>query len=227
MPAVSVILPGGGSGTRFGATQNKIYQPLAGRALVEHTIAAFAQRKDVIQIILVHAQADREWLDTHLASQLADLGVQLVAGGQTRSESVRNALEAVTPQADLVAVHDAARPILPQDAIDRVFAEANATGAAMLTLPLFGTIKRVDGGQITQTLLREEFHNLHEAQTPQVFRRTLLLEAYAAGGDATDDAALVEQLGHPISAVLGDLRNIKVTRPEDIQMAERLLQTEI
>ncbi len=227
MPSVSVILPGGGSGARFGATQNKIYQPLAGRTLVEHTIAAFAQRQDVVQIILVHAEADREWLDAHLAEQLTDLGVLLVAGGTTRTQSVRNALAVVTPEADLVAVHDAARPVLPQDAIDRVFAEAHATGAAMLTLPLFGTIKRVDSGQITETLLRENFHNLHEAQTPQVFRRTLLLEAYAAGTDATDDAALVEQLGHQISAVLGDLRNIKVTRPEDIQMAELLLQTEM
>jgi 2-C-methyl-D-erythritol 4-phosphate cytidylyltransferase len=227
MPSVSVILPGGGSGTRFGATQNKIYQPLAGRTLVEHTIAAFAQRQDVIQIILVHAEADREWLDTHLAAQLTDLGVLLVAGGTTRTESVRNALAFVTHEADLVAVHDAARPILPQDAIDRVFAKAHATGAAMLTVPLFGTIKRVDDGQITETLLRENFHNLHEAQTPQVFRRALLLEAYAPGADATDDAALVEQLGHPISVVQGDLRNIKVTRPEDLIMAERFLSNHL
>ena len=97
----------------------------------------------------------------------------------------------------------------------------------MLTMPLFGTIKRVDDGLITDTLPREKFHNLHEAQTPQVFRRALLLEAYATDTDATDDAALVEQLGHPVSAVLGDLRNIKVTRPEDLHMAETLLQTEM
>ncbi|MBT3277765.1 MAG: 2-C-methyl-D-erythritol 4-phosphate cytidylyltransferase [Phycisphaerales bacterium] len=222
MARVCVILPGGGSGKRFGASENKLFQPLAGRPLIMHTLELFAQRSDVIQLILVHAQVDRAWIDANLQDALAATGALLVEGGATRSESVRNALATVRDDVDLIAVHDAARPIVPQDAIDRVFAKAHSTGAAMLTMPIHGTVKRVEGDTITDTLDREAYHNLHEAQTPQVFQRRLLLDAYANGTDATDDAALVEQLGHPVSAVRGDLRNIKVTRPEDLQMAECL-----
>jgi len=121
-----------------------------------------------------------------------------------------------------VAVHDAARPCIAAPWIDRVFNEAQKSGAAILAWPLHGTLKSAEGGAVKETLTRRE---LWEAQTPQVFRKDLLVKAYAAGTDATDDAAMVEALGHPVRLVIGDPRNIKITRPADLGFANAVIKT--
>jgi 2-C-methyl-D-erythritol 4-phosphate cytidylyltransferase len=138
---------------------------------------------------------------------------------------VRLALEHVADEAELVCVHDAVRPCVLESWIDKVFAEAAKTGAAILAAPLAGTIKRVaESGVIDETVPRS---GLYEAQTPQVFKRDIIQKAYAkAGADAapTDDAQLVEASGHPVSVVATDHRNIKITTPGDMSLAQALLK---
>jgi 2-C-methyl-D-erythritol 4-phosphate cytidylyltransferase len=137
---------------------------------------------------------------------------------------VQKALERVPSDADFVAIHDAARPCIADEWIDRVFAAAVKTGAAMLAIPVNGTLKRVDKDHIIQETVSRE--NLWEAQTPQVFRRELLLKAYANRGQepATDDAQLVERVGQKVTVVPGSPINLKITSKEDLQIAMHLLK---
>ncbi len=127
------------------------------------------------------------------------------------------------PDIDFVCVHDAARPCISADWIDSVFEKAEKTGAAMLAIPVNGTLKRVSGDIVTETVSRE---GLWEAQTPQVFRRELLLEAYSKRDQfpATDDAQLVERVGHPVTVVKGSPINLKITTKEDLRLAEQALK---
>jgi 2-C-methyl-D-erythritol 4-phosphate cytidylyltransferase len=221
---VSVIVPAAGRGTRFGGRQNKIFERLDNRPVFIRTLELFVNREDVIQTILVVSEADREVLKERYAGNIGLMGVQLAAGGAERVDSVRNALAMVDPAADFVAVHDAVRPCVSSLWIDAVFAEAGKTGAAILAYPIHGTMKKVSEAMvIDETVPRT---GLWQAQTPQVFRRDLLEKAYvnpAAG--ATDDAMLVEALGHPVSVVLGDPRNIKVTTPGDLALATAVIGT--
>ena len=152
------------------------------------------------------------------------LGIDVVEGGAERSDSVEAALARVKPEADFVCVHDAARPCLADAWIDQVFQAAERSDAAILAVPVGGTLKRVGpGNKIVETVSRE---GLWEAQTPQVFRRQLLLDAYARrdGFQATDDAQLVERLGRPVTVVLGSAVNIKITTREDLRLAEQAMK---
>ncbi|MFP4354361.1 MAG: 2-C-methyl-D-erythritol 4-phosphate cytidylyltransferase [Phycisphaerae bacterium] len=224
MNKVSVILPAAGSGSRFGASANKIFQPLAGVPIFLRTCSRFAARADVSQLLLIVSAEDTERLQTEFAPQLAELGVQLVGGGPTRTDSVRNALAKVDAEADLVAVHDAVRPCVRSCDLDAVFAAAGRHGAAMLAWPEHATLKRVDADRIIrQTVDRS---GLWQAQTPQVFRRDWLVEAYrAAQSSATDDAGLVEAIGHAVRIVQGDPRNLKITTPADLEIAQAVWPT--
>jgi 2-C-methyl-D-erythritol 4-phosphate cytidylyltransferase len=152
------------------------------------------------------------------------MGIKLVRGGATRCESVRAALGHVDAAADLVCVHDAVRPCVLESWIDQVFKQADKTGAAILAAPLTGTIKRVTDRQIEETVSRE---GLYEAQTPQVFRRELLLKAYAdmpTDFAPTDDAQVIERAGHAVAIVAADGRNLKITTPGDMSLAAAILK---
>jgi 2-C-methyl-D-erythritol 4-phosphate cytidylyltransferase len=178
----------------------------------------------VAQVILVISPEDREMFNFKFASNVAILGIQVVEGGAQRADSVERALAKVKPEADYVCVHDAARPCLAEEWVDRVFAAAEKSGAAILALPISGTIKRVGKNeQITETVPRD---GLWEAQTPQVFRKELLIEAYAgrAGLNATDDAQLVERLGKPVAVVQGSPLNLKIATNQDLKLAEQALK---
>jgi len=169
------------------------------------------------------SESDLPALRSRFGPNLGFMGVKIVQGGQTRSESVRNALAELDPAAELVAVHDAVRPCIAQPWIDAVFAEAEKTGAAILACPVSGTLKKVAAsGVIDETVSRDD---LWEAQTPQVFRVDLLKKAYASGAAATDDAGLVEAIGHPVSVVAGDPRNIKITTKADLDVAAAVIKT--
>lgn len=220
---VAVILPAAGRGQRFGADANKIFQPLAGQAVFLHTLGLFASRPEVCQILLVLSADDRPRVEAEFADALAAADVQVCPGGTSRPTSVANALARVDDQADLVCVHDAVRPCTAVEAIDRVFAAAASSAAAILACPLHGTIKRVAGGLIEATVPRE---GLWEAQTPQVFDRGLLQRAYATGdlAAATDDAQLIEALGRPVAVVPAGPQNVKITKPEDLAFAEAVLK---
>jgi 2-C-methyl-D-erythritol 4-phosphate cytidylyltransferase len=216
-----VILPAAGSGRRFGAPENKIFAPLAGRAVFLRTCELFAARDDVRQMLLVVSAEDRARVEGEYGEALGAWGVQVVTGGAMRTDSVRAALARVDAAADLVAIHDAVRPCVAGEHLDAVFALAGETGAAMLASPVHATLKRVDAdGVITGTVSRE---GLWEAQTPQVFARALIVDAYAQAREAfTDDAQLVEAMGRAVRVSPGDRRNVKITTPDDLALAEQV-----
>jgi 2-C-methyl-D-erythritol 4-phosphate cytidylyltransferase len=221
----AVILPAAGRSSRFRDKHyKKPFAPLANRAVWLHAADRFINRDDVVQTILVIAPEDREDFNFKFASNAAILGIEVVDGGAERADSVEAGLGRVKPEADFVCVHDAARPCLADEWITRIFEAAEKTGAAICAVPVAGTLKRV-GAQKTveETVARE---GLWEAQTPQVFRRELLREAYARRGDlaATDDAHLVERLGHPVAVVPGSPINLKITTREDLRLAEQALK---
>jgi len=220
----AVILPAAGKSSRFKDPHyKKPFVPLENRAVWLHSAERFVNRDDVGQLIVVIAPEDREEFQAKFAANTAILGIEVVEGGQHRSDSVAKALARVRPDIDFVAVHDAARPCLANEWIDKVFAVAEKTGAAMLAIPVRGTLKRVRAGVIVETVDRQD---LWEAQTPQVFRRQWLLDAYAQRGDlaATDDALLVERLGHAVTIVEGSPINLKVTTKEDLRLAQQALK---
>lgn len=225
MARFAVILPAAGASSRFHDRHyKKPFAPLAGRAVWLHSLHRFSQREDVVQIVVAVAKEDREDFLLRFAADLTLLRVQVVEGGPQRADSVHNALRVVDPQADFVCVHDAARPCLSELWIDAVFRKAEETGAAILAVPVTATLKRVNKtGVIVATQPRED---LWEAQTPQVFRRDWLLEAYEKRGDfqPTDDAQLVERAGRTVHIVPGSPLNIKITTKEDLQLAEQILK---
>ncbi len=225
MAKFSVILPAAGRSRRFKDKHyKKPFAPMDNRAIWIHAAERFINRDDVIQTILIIAPEDREDFNFKFASNVAILGIEVVEGGKERADSVANALEKVKPEADFIAVHDAARPCLVDPWVDKVFQAAQNSGAAIFAIPVAGTLKRVgDDHKIEETVERRD---LWEAQTPQVFRRELLIEAYAKRGDfsATDDAQLVERLGHPVTVVHGSPINMKITTKEDLRLAEKALK---
>ncbi len=224
MAKVSVIIPAAGAGMRFGGEFNKIFQDINGEPIFLHTLAKFAVRDDVTQTQLIVSPTDIDQIKDQFSDKLDSMSVTVVPGGQSRSESVRNGLARLADDAELVCIHDAVRPCVSQAWIDAVFAEASRTGAAILAYPVHGTLKKVSAGHtIEKTVSRE---GLWEAQTPQVFRRDLIIAAYEnATGSKTDDAQLLELIGQEVSVVMGDPRNIKITTPGDLVLATAVIDT--
>jgi 2-C-methyl-D-erythritol 4-phosphate cytidylyltransferase len=225
MAKFAVILPAAGQSRRFhDKAYKKPFAPLGGRAVWLHSAERFMNRSDVKQLIVVIAQEDKDLFDMKFGANVAILGVQVVFGGVERVDSVQKALEQVKEGIDFVAVHDAARPCIVDPWIDDVFAAAQRDGAAILATSVQATLKKVDQQKhITATVDRE---GLWEAQTPQVFRRELLVQAYAKRGRAsvTDDAQLVERLGHHVTIVPCSPLNVKITTRDDLKLAEQILK---
>ena len=221
----AVILPAAGKSSRFRDQHyKKPFIPLENRPVWLHAAEKFTNRKDVQQTFLVIAPEDREQLQDKLGANAAMLGIEIVDGGAERTDSVANALARVKPEIDFVAVHDAARPCVAAEWIDAVFAAAEKSGAAILAAPISGTLKRVAKDHtISETVSRE---GLWEAQTPQVFARQLLIDAYARRRQtpATDDAQLVERLGKKVTVVACSAMNIKITTKEDLRIAAAMLR---
>jgi 2-C-methyl-D-erythritol 4-phosphate cytidylyltransferase len=225
MSACTVILPAAGQSRRFhDKAYKKPFAPLGGRAVWLHSAERFMNRADAKQVIVCVAAEDRDLFDLKFGANIAILGVQVVEGGQHRTDSVQRALERVKNEIDFVAVHDAARPCIADPWIDDVFAAAVRDGAAILAAPINATLKRADQKKrIVETVDRE---SLWEAQTPQVFRRQLLIDAYAKRGrdPVTDDAQLVERLGHAVTIVPCSQLNLKITTRDDLKLAEQVLK---
>jgi 2-C-methyl-D-erythritol 4-phosphate cytidylyltransferase len=225
MSKFAVILAAAGRSTRFQHNQRKKpFVELKGRAVWLRAAELFVGREDVAQTIIAVSPDDLDWFKDKFRPNLAFMDVELVTGGQERADTIEKALARVRPDVDFVAVHDAARPLLVAEWIDKLFQAAEQSGAVIPAIPITSTIKRVDPGHtITETVSRD---GLWQAQTPQVFRRQLLLEAYArrTNAPATDEASLVEQLGHPVSVIEGWPMNIKITNRDDFRMAEALLE---
>lgn len=223
MPKFAVIIPAAGQSSRFGdSRRKKPFVELKGRPVWVRAVEVFANRDDVAQLLIVVSPEDMEFFKEKFQANLAFMAVEIVPGGKQRADSVKNALARVRADIDFVAVHDAARPLIVKQWIDRIFAAAEQSGAAIPATPISSTIKRVANGRIVETVPRE---NLWAAQTPQVFRRQLLLDAYSRwdGSEATDEANLMERIGQPVTIVEGSPLNIKITTQEDFKMAEALL----
>ena len=226
MARFAVLLPAAGQSTRFGGKEKKVFAALDGKAVWMRTAEAFVHRDDVAQTIVIVAPDDEDYVRTKFGPHLGLLGIEIVLGGKERFESVGNALQRVR-DAELVAIHDAARPCVSAGAIDQVFALAAKTGAALLAMPVSDTLKRADvAGKVLETVPRQ---GLWQAQTPQVFRTEWLREAHAQRsrlGDAiTDDAQLVEALGHAVYVVPSDASNLKITTPSDLALAAAILKS--
>jgi len=224
MAGAVALVVAAGRGERFGGAQPKQYMPLAGRPLLHHSLSALARHPSITGVRAVIQMADRDLYD-----QAAEgLGLlEPVAGGASRQESVRRGLESLEDLApDRVLIHDGARPLLPADVIDRVLGALDQTPGAIAALPVTDTLKREHGGRIVGTLPRD---GLWQAQTPQGFHYPAILAAHGAavGAALTDDAAVAEQAGLPVSLVPGSPRNLKVTTPEDLVRAESMLASTV
>ncbi len=226
MSQFAVILAAAGSSSRFGDPfKKKVFATVGSKPMWMHAAELFSKRKDVGQLIMVIAAADREFFNEKFAGNAAILGIKVVLGGTQRADSVLNGLREVSDDMPYVAIHDAARPCIADIWIDEVFAAAKKTGAAILATPCSSTLKRADANlRIHETVSR---HNLWLAQTPQVFKRSTLAEAYARHANpstATDDASIVEEAGFPVQIVDGSPLNIKVTTKADLKFAELALK---
>jgi 2-C-methyl-D-erythritol 4-phosphate cytidylyltransferase len=222
---IAAILPAAGSGERFGADRNKLFANLAGKPLWFHAASRLAACKQVDRIVMAISETDRDAFTGEFAPLVEQLGIELVAGGAARTDSVRAGLEAIADDSSigLVAIHDAARPLVNAADLSAVFERAGKVGAAILATPVPGTIKRdFEQGERSETVDRRD---LWIALTPQVFRVGLLKQAYEKhnGRPATDDAQLVERIGHAVSLVRGSADNLKITYPEDLPVAEAIL----
>ncbi|WP_145086827.1 2-C-methyl-D-erythritol 4-phosphate cytidylyltransferase [Anatilimnocola aggregata] len=225
MATFAVILPAAGKSSRFGdAFYKKPFAPLENRPVWMHAAEKFSNRPEVKQLLIVISPEDKDDFDEKFGGNAAMMGIEVVVGGTERSDSVQAALSRVRDDIDFVAVHDAARPCVAEEWIDRVFAAAEQTGAALLAAPVTATLKRVGNDKIIRETVPRE--TLWEAQTPQVFRRQLLLDAYARRGTelATDDAQLVERLPHPVTVVPCSAMNLKITSKDDLRLAAAILK---
>jgi 2-C-methyl-D-erythritol 4-phosphate cytidylyltransferase len=228
MPKFAVILPAAGRSSRFRDKEKKPFANLDGRAVWLRTAEHFVTRQDVLQCIIVVAKEDQEMFRRRYGANLAFMNVRIADGGAERFESVANALALVLDEADFIAIHDAVRPCITDALINAVFAKAVQKGAAVLAVPVSDTVKQVDGqNQVKATMPRQ---GLWLAQTPQVFRRDWLTEAYAnrakLGKDITDDAQLVEAAGHSVHVVEGAPSNIKITTKSDLHLADAILKSQ-
>ncbi|MGI9474772.1 MAG: 2-C-methyl-D-erythritol 4-phosphate cytidylyltransferase [Rubripirellula sp.] len=222
---VAAILPAAGSGQRFGSHRNKLFADLDGRPLWAHAVSRLAASSWVGRIVMSVSESDESIFRGEYGSLVEELGVELVRGGEARTDSVRAGLELVDSDEHvrLVAIHDAARPLVRPSDLAAVFSAASQSDAAILATPVSGTVKRdLASGHASQTVDRRD---LWIAQTPQVFRVGLLKEAYAKhnGRPATDDAQLVERMGHDVALVRGSADNLKITFPEDLLIATAIL----
>jgi 2-C-methyl-D-erythritol 4-phosphate cytidylyltransferase len=227
MPDFAVILPAAGRSTRFGAQASKLYQKLDDRPVLAWTLAAFAQRDDVAQIVVATPDPDGVLACAHLLDPAGMKKVQLCPGGTCRAGSVRQAALASRSTIEWLAVHDAARPLVSQDLITRAFTLAQIHGAVAAALPVHLTIKQAPGplpAQVQRTLPR---HELWAMQTPQVMRRADLLEAFEKCpiplDQITDDVQLLELAGKSVWLVEGEERNLKITTPMDMEIARSLI----
>lgn len=234
MSRVAAILPAAGLGTRMGAGVPKQLLELDGMPLLIFTLKRLAACAEITDFF-ISTRADNVVL---LQDKAAKCGIgrpiKVIHGGETRQQSVENALAQVDPSTEIVLVHDAVRPFVTKEQVERVIAEARSRGAAILGIPAIDTVKEVkraslpeDVALITATIPRER---IVLAQTPQAFSYTLLREAFRKakedGVTGSDEAQVVERLGHDVYAVLGSQRNLKITRPEDMELARFYLEQE-
>jgi len=222
-PAAAII-PAAGSGSRMKALLPKQYLDLAGKPILIHTVSAFCSCHEIAQIIIVvpreRLTETEILLDSHLPSRK---NISVIAGGIRRQDSVFAGLKEVDPNIDIVLVHDGARPLVSPDLISRCYHEAARSGAAIAAIPVKDTLKSAaSNNRIEKTIDRT---SLWQAQTPQGARKEVLLHAYERFGtvDFTDESSLLELAGTDVQIVTGAESNLKITNPEDLELAEKIM----
>ncbi len=229
MDNLIAVIPAAGAGKRLGLGINKAFAKINSVPLLVHCLTMLSRTNMVSRAIVVLApdevEEGRELLRSYQAEHFASLPFVVVAGGKERQDSVANALAAITESTGYVAVHDGARPFAGREVFARTLEAAKEHGAAIAAVPVKDTIKVVDAsGTVTATPVRS---TLYAVQTPQIFEVNLLKKAYENlvqhPAQVTDDASVVELLGHKVVVALGRYENIKITTPEDLLFAENLL----
>jgi len=225
-PRTAAVVPAAGRGLRMGGATPKQFLTLGGLPILVHALRVLEESPAVMEIILTVPAVDREYcLNDIVARYKFHKITKVVPGGEQRQDSVRHGLAQLDQDMDMVLVHDAVRPFLTVNMVTGVIDAAAKHGAAVVAIPLRDTIKRVDAdGLIESTVDRS---HLWSAQTPQAFQRSLLQaahrKAHLENYHATDDAQLMEWLGHRVAIVEGSGENIKITRPEDLGIGEAIL----
>lgn len=219
----TAIIVAAGSGTRFDSATPKQFLDLAGKPVLLHSLQAFQSSSLIDEIVVVVSREHMAKLNEILAAAPISKLKAVVAGGKTRSGSVKNGFDAVDPASVIVCVHDGVRPLVTVDEIDRTVKCAEEFGAACLAAPVVDTIKTVDYGMIVGTVDRS---TLRRALTPQAFRHYVLKRALEqdSAEDATDECVLVERSGVMVATVEGSPRNIKITHRDDLLMAEAIMR---
>jgi len=222
---ITAIVLAAGKGLRLESKTAKPLVKVNSKPLIAYSLELFNRHPDIRDIIVVANRKNRQDLIRIINEYRIGKSRGVVLGGQRRQDSVLNGLKATDAGADMVLIHDSARPLINKTLISSLIEEARDSGAAIAAVPVKATIKRVRGNSlyIRETLNRD---NLWEAQTPQVFKKYLLLKAYKKAGDnkVTDDASLVEKLGIKVKLVLGSPYNLKITTPEDLMIAEAIVK---
>jgi 2-C-methyl-D-erythritol 4-phosphate cytidylyltransferase len=220
------IIAAAGQGLRMAGKRPKQFLELAGTPIIFHTLQAFEQCDSIQEIIVVISAAEAAGFLALAGKRELRKLTKVVPGGATRAESVLRGLQSVRETTvEIVAVHDAVRPFVTPDEITRTIAAAQLEGGAILVSSPVDTVKEVRDGAVVKTLRREDLRN---ALTPQCFQYKLLRRAYEQADvfdpELTDESSLVERLGQTVTVVEGSTRNIKITRPEDLAVAEVLLK---
>jgi 2-C-methyl-D-erythritol 4-phosphate cytidylyltransferase len=210
----------------MGSTIPKQFLTLGGVPILAHSLRVLEAVPAVASVILAVPEADRDYCLREIVTRYQLTKVtRVVAGGERRQDSVRHGLQEVENDADLVLVHDAVRPLITRDLVERAIQRAAEVGAAIVAIPMRDTVKQVGAGRLIEATV--DRGRLWLAQTPQVFRAALLREAHRKahleGFHATDDAQLLEWMGHPVAVVDGSEENIKITRPQDLAIGEAVL----
>ena len=234
MSRIAAILPAAGLGTRMGAETPKQFLELDGVPIVIFTLRRLAACAAITEFLIATRGEEVASLEARVAQEQFGRPVRVVRGGESRQESVGNALALMAADTEIVLVHDAVRPFVTREMVERLIAEARARGAAIVGIPAIDTVKEVkrentpeDVARITATIPRER---IVLAQTPQAFTAAILREAFDRARQdeftASDEAALVERIGHDVYVVAGSDRNLKITRPADMDLARFYLEQE-
>ncbi len=220
------IIPAAGRGKRMASPTSKQFLMLAGKPVLAHTLAAFEEAKLVDGVIVVGKAKDIEFCKNKIVKKYGFKKIiSYVIGGRRRQDSVANALIALPPDTEIVIVHDAARPLVTPELIDRAIKEAKNWPALTVGMPVKNTIKRITAGELVEYTLDRP--RIWAIQTPQVFKADVLLHAHRVAKVeklwGTDDTMLVEKTGKPVRVILGSEENIKITTPIDMLIAEAII----